>query len=567
MKKPDRLKFGAAMGMALALVFYAGAGAWAQLDTDLPGGHLKIQTALETDWGVSTAGKPNRNNNNNHIPGSGQGLSTDGNDLQSANGRIEPLTTFRVNDATAQSMWLDNADVYVHLRFWGDVAQLINGPHVNAVGQGDPTTPGVSRYPGDAWAARVSEHEYEADAAEAYIDLRKGPVSLRLGKQFIVYGEELGLQTLDQVDSLDFTRALNQVQNFALEFSDQRIAEWTAKLSYQLPDFSEAGVNNSVITGFVSPDFQPSYLVGLGSQNNDVPVFEKIGDYGNIRRARNKTVYGAVASTTVYDVDLTANFYSTPDHIGWFSSAPVCPPNSVGTVRCILAQAPIDRFSGSPFLAAAGIPGPRDFLIQRRFSREFIYGGSASYTVPALDFPGSSLLYGDIFHYSVAYTPHKSFTGASTVTLGNPGTSAKKIGEINMTLDGERYLRWTEKFPSMYLLGEYNFRSRSEPISEAYLSARGHHNDNFVVVSLTQPLPNAIWTAAFVAVCNTNTGGDWFLQPAITYKPTSNQEYDVYYNFVNGTVDVAAKHGGTGEHKPGTADWIDAIWFRAVYKM
>ncbi len=400
MKKPDRLKFGAAMGMALALVFYAGTGAWAQLDTDLPGGHLKIQTALETDWGVSTAGKPNRNNDNNHVPGSGQGLSTDGNDLQSANGRIEPLTTFRASDDTAQAMWLDNADVYVHLRFWGDVAQLINGPHVNTVGQGDYTTPGVSRYPGDAWAARVSEHEYEADAAEAYIDLRKGPFSLRLGKQQVVYGEELGLQTLDQVDSLDFTRWLQGFQIASLEFSDVRIAEWTAKGSYQLPDFSEVGVNNSVITGFVSPDFQPSYFVGNGSQVNDVPVFERIGDYGNIRRARNKIVYGTVASTTVYDVDLTANFYSTPDHIGWFSTAPVKNPF------------PIDTFSGSPFLGPAA--GPRDFLLQRRFSREFIYGGSASYTIPALDFPGSSLLYGDIFHFSAAYTPRKSFTGNST---------------------------------------------------------------------------------------------------------------------------------------------------------
>jgi hypothetical protein len=390
-------------------------------------------------------------------------------------------------------------------------------------------------------------------------------LALRLGKQFIVYGEELGLQTLDQVDSLDFTRSLNQVQDFALEFSDQRIAEWTAKLSYQLPDFSEQGINNSLITGFVSPDFQPSYFVGLGSQNNDVPAFEKIGDYGNIRRARNKIVYGAVASTTVYDVDLTANFYSTPDHIGWFSSAPVCPPNTIRTLGCELAQAPVDRFSGSPFLGAA--LGPRDFLIQRRFSREFIYGGSASYTVPHLDFPGADILNGDIFHYSAAYTPHKSFTGATTVTLGNPNTSAKKSGEINTTLDGERYLRWSQTFPSLYLLGEYNFRSRSEPISESYLPSRGHHNVNFLVMSLTQALPNDIWTLAFVAVCNTNTGGDWFLQPAVTYKPTSNQEYDIYWNYVNGTVDNAAKTGGTGSHKPGSADWIDAIWFRAVYKM
>ena len=89
MKKPDRLTLGAALGMAAALVFYAGTGAWAQLDTDTPGGHLKIQTAIETDWGVHTAGKDNRNNNNNNIPGSGQGFSTNGNDLQYAVGRLD----------------------------------------------------------------------------------------------------------------------------------------------------------------------------------------------------------------------------------------------------------------------------------------------------------------------------------------------------------------------------------------------------------------------------------------------------------------------------------------------
>ena len=207
MKKPDKFKFGAAMVMATALALSAGTGAWAQIDTDVPGGHIKLQTSVETDWGVDTAGKNNRYNNNNHIPGSGQGLSTDGSHLQSANGRIEPLITYRMRDDVVQSMWLDDADVYTHFRFWGDVAQLINGPRVNTVGQGAYATPGVSRYPGDGWAARISEHEYEADAAEAYIDLRKGPVALRLGKQFIVYGEELGLQTLDQVDSLDFGRA------------------------------------------------------------------------------------------------------------------------------------------------------------------------------------------------------------------------------------------------------------------------------------------------------------------------------------------------------------------------
>jgi len=565
MKKSHRVKLRAALGMAAALVFYASTGAWAQLDTDVPGGHLKIQTSLETDWAVSTAGTANRNNNNNNVPGSGQGLSTDGNDLQSANGRIEPLTTFRGSDATAQSLGLDNFDVYTHLRFWGDVAQLVNGPRVNAVGQGDQWTPGAAHYPGDGWAARISEHEYEADAAEAYIDLRKGPFALRLGKQYIVYGEELGLQTLDQVDSFDFTRWVNKTQYFGLEFSDVRIGEWTAKGSYQLPDFTEEGIENSIITAWVSPDVQPDYFVGLGTQNSDVPAFEKIGDYGNIRRMRNKTVYGSVASTTFYNVDLTANFYSIMDHVGWFSSAPVCPPNTVGTLRCVLAQFPLDPVGGSPLLGAAF--GPRDFLIQRRFSREFIYGGSASYTVPHLDFMGADVLNGDIFHFSTAYTPHKSFTGATTVTAGNPNTSAKKSGEINVTMDGERYLRWSQSFPSMYLLGEYNFRSRSEAVSESYLSSRGHHNFNLVVLSLTQQMPSNIWNAGIVALCDTNDGGNWFLQPQITYKPTSSQEYNIYWNFVEGTADKVAKKGGTGSHVIGSASWVDAIWFRAIYKM
>jgi uncharacterized protein DUF1302 len=559
MKKADRLKLGTALGMAAALVFYAGTGAWAQLDTDVPGGHLKIQTALETDWGVHTAGKDNRNNNNNNIPGSGQGFSTNGNDLQYAVGRIDPLFTFRANDETSQAMFLDNADAYLHLRWWGDAAQFINGPSTFAAGQGAYASPGIARYPGDAWSARISEHEYEAEANEAYIDLRKGPLALRLGKQQVVYGEELGVQTLDQVDSLDFTK-FQTFEIGALEYSDVRIGEWTAKLSYQLPDYSEAGIENSLITGFVSPDFQPDYFVGLGTQLNDEPVNSPIGDFGNLRKARNKTVYGAVASTTVYGVDLTANFYATPDHVGWFTAAPTGLGGS-GVVP--------DQFAGVP-CPAFGVPasfGRCDFVLQRRFSRDFIYGGSASYTIPTLDFPGAEVLNGDIFHFSAAYTPHKSFWTATSI--GNAKVKPTRIGEINWTLDGERYVRWSQSFPSMYLLGEWNYKSRSTVISDIYEPTIGHKGIQTVVLSLTQFFPNNIWGTSIEAVCDTNVGGNWFMQPSITYKPTSSQEYNVYWNFDEGT-NVKTGKGGVNNptgSKLGSFDFMDAIFFRAVYKM
>ena len=113
-------------------------------------------------------------------------------------------------------------------------------------------------------------------------------------------------------------------------------------------------------------------------------------------------------------------------------------------------------------------PDLLDLNIQRRFSRDFIYGGSASYTIPALDFPGSAILYGDIFHFSAAYTPHKTFwTGQSFAAPPNV-IKPTRIGEINLTLDGERYVRWSQKFPSMYLLGEWNYKSRSTVISDVY---------------------------------------------------------------------------------------------------
>jgi len=554
MKKPDRLKLGAAIGIAVALVFYAGTGAWAQLDTDVPGGHLKIQTSLETDWGVSTAGKNNRNNNNNNIPGSGQGFSTNGDELQAAVGRIDPLITFRMRDDVAEAMGLDDADLYLHFRYWADAEQFINGPSIYEVGQGAYLTPGSARYPGDAWSARISEHEYEAEANEAYIDLRKGPFALRLGKQQVVYGEELGVQTLDQVDSLDFTK-FQTFEIGALEYSDVRIGEWTAKGSYQLPDFSEVGINNSLITGFVSPDFQPDYFAAIGSQLNDEPAAEPIGDYGNLRKARNKIVYGSVASTTVYGVDLTANFYATPDHVGWFTVAPVANPF------------PISNFAGQPFFGPHG--GEHLFLLQRRFSRDFIYGGSASYTIPTLDFPGADVLNGDIFHFSAAYTPHKSFWTAASIA--NPAIKPTRIGEINWTLDGERYIRWSQKFPSMYLLGEWNYKSRSTVISDIYEPTLGHKGIQTIVLSLTQFFPNNIWGTSIEAVCDTNVGGNWFMQPSVTYKPTSNQEYNVYWNFDEGTnIRTGTGHtnptAGTGS-KLGSFDFIDAIYFRAVYKM
>jgi len=133
----------------------------------------------------------------------------------------------------------------------------------------------------------------------------------------------------------------------------------------------------------VSPDFQPSYFVGLGSQVNDVPPFKKSATTAMFGGARNKLVYGAVAATTIYDVDLTANFYSTPDPY-WMVFD--CASSKSNPYRHLFRS----PFARSP---AAGTSGT--FVSNGASRGRFIYGGSASYTVPRLDFPGAVLLNGD----------------------------------------------------------------------------------------------------------------------------------------------------------------------------
>jgi len=103
------------------------------------------------------------------------------------------------------------------------------------------------------------------------------------------------------------------------------------------------------------------------------------------------------------------------------------------------------------------------------------------------------------------------------------------------------------EIPAMYLLGEYTFRSRSAAINETYMPARGHHNFNAVVLV----------TDAAAALQHLDGCHDCRLRHQMRAAtgscnlrlPTSrvpNQEYNVYWNFVEGTVDVAAKGVGVG---------------------
>ena len=271
----------------------------------------------ETDWGISTAGKGNSFNSNfkkcaNHSA-PGCGLATGGNSWNLMAYRFDSLLSLKLSNAQADALGLDGVEAFVHGRFWSDIAPYVDGglPAINAEGF-------RQRYAGNGWSTQIAEHEYELDAAEAYVDLQRGPLWIRLGKQQIVYGEELGIQTLDQVDSLDFRR--HSLFNYsALEFSDARIAEWTLRATYDASTLlAPLYQDNAQFSTWISPDFQPDVFIPAGSPYRTSPAYSIMENQNGISRARHKLVYGAVLEGTMFDVDWSMNFYSTPEHVGWF---------------------------------------------------------------------------------------------------------------------------------------------------------------------------------------------------------------------------------------------------------
>jgi len=515
--------------IAAGFIALAGGPALAQQGIDIGGAHLDLQNAIETDWSLSTAAKNNQFNDNAGYKGSGQKASTDGNTLNLAAFRLDTLANMRLSSSQAEAFGLDNVEAFVHGRFWSDITTFIDGhiPHVNMENN-------AQHYPGNGWQSAVFEKEYLLDAAEAYSDLRKGPLWLRLGKQQIVYGQEVGFQTLDQVDSLDLRR--HSLFNYSgLEYSDARIATWSGRLTYDLGDAlaDYTKMTSTRLTSWVS-EFQPSVFLPAGSPyNTGFYAYQPLVAGNGEARARHKLSYGGVIETNVLGVDLSANFYSHPASWGTLGLQGFGVDPRVGA-------GPNQIFPGSP----AGLVE----ILNRKYPRVFIYGGMASYMIqPIYEFPGADIINGDLVRVSGTYTPNKAYLNTT-----------KRVGEINMALDIEKNWRWTAALPSLYVLLEYNYRSRSN-VFDQYLHLATNddfRNFNLWYLDISQPLPMSRWQFVNFFGVEANQGGSYFYQPAVIFKPTSAQEYQVFWNFASGGND--SNYGGSR--------FSDEIVARLIYK-
>lgn len=290
--------------------------AWAGQTMNLPGdSSININSEFENEAAFSTAERPNANNFGR--------LSTAKNSLNFLSHRVESLVTLGLGHQITQALGVDSIRLFYHPRFYADTGFFFDRDlnHINEF-------TGDNRYEGNGFGLfSVGTDEWEYDTDEAYIDIRKGPLWIRAGKQIIEYGGGLLTRATNDVDSLDLRRNLI-FDNLLTEFKDQEIGQWTLKGSYdfELPAqyvgqaVSEYATDNN-LTAWISPDTQPSIFTAPGSALGVLPSFTDLQDADQITRAHHRLSWGAALKTTILGVDVTGLYFSTPEHLGQFYAA------------------------------------------------------------------------------------------------------------------------------------------------------------------------------------------------------------------------------------------------------
>jgi Protein of unknown function (DUF1302) len=144
-------------------------------------------------------------------------------------------------------------------------------PSVGQAGQALPDS--QSKVPSSARDAV----KWENTLREAYVDLnfRELPLSLRIGRQQIVWGETDNFRLLDRVNALDLTWHLQQETEIGHSWDQLRIPYWMIKWLYQLDNVGP--FSNSYLEGYWNPgDWYPNKRRFLPYSPWSLPVINPV---------------------------------------------------------------------------------------------------------------------------------------------------------------------------------------------------------------------------------------------------------------------------------------------------
>ena len=185
-------------------------------------------------------------------------------------------------------------------------------------------------------------------------------------------------------------------------------------------------------------------------------------------------------------------------------------------------------------LLAIGLNNPEMQLnVDRHFPRENVFAGLLSYSVNSTeDYPGSFLINGDQLRLDVDYKPNMAFTDSIASVEGI------RQGNLDIVAEVEHWARFTPRLQSTYLVFEYWYSSASD-LFQHNLSAEGLGGGwHLFAFAFQQPFFNSrlTYTGIFVSdMVNFGVGAPgWLHESVLAYKPTSNLQFQITYNYASG---------------------------------
>jgi len=168
---------------------------------------------------------------------------------------------------------LDSDSFFDELRFFARTRLIYDGTQDVSDGVSSyDAFPNTDAFKDDWTLARSANDTAAIELWEAFADIQKGSLWMRLGRQNIVWGEADAVRLLDIVNPLD--NSWHPFEGGGEIFDHTRIPLWMARMTYDLPGgFS--------IDGFVNPgDFVPTNNAAVGAPFN-VNSLPRDG-YGNV---------------------------------------------------------------------------------------------------------------------------------------------------------------------------------------------------------------------------------------------------------------------------------------------
>lgn len=349
------------------------------------------------------------------------------------------------------------------------------------------------QFAGNGLLARVGSREFMAEADQAYVDYRNGPLWIRAGKQSIAWGEAIGVQILDIVEPLDISRQLFIDRAFE-EFDSYRIPEWFIRTNYTIP-LPQISVPDFTVELLVNPgQTVPAILPEQGSPFNLVTSIVKF---------RQKVRQGQPTAG--------ARLFGTFKDKYEFALYALSFPDAGGAA---LAKGLLSDPRGFPLLG----PGAGLFRVnlENRHPRSNMLGWSLSFPIEPL---------GAFIRFENANRVDQPLVKFNRIVRRARTQFFFEIDRPVYWIPKENALGITFNFTEQYTWGsKHDVKEIGSSLDPTRQTA---------VLFLQQPLFNSRISLEDLNLYNTD--GDFWIQPGVEWSYGNHQKVDVFYNHFAGS--------------------------------